>query len=514
MDAACLRQTSIPGTSKLFGDFLYRYDRVQRFYEAGPRPALPPERRAEIVAALAEQNGPHPALDELAKDNAVAFVTGQQVGLFSGPAYTIYKALTAIRLAERSRRNGTPAVTVFWLASEDHDFAEVNHVWAFDSKHRPTQVVVGEAINGDRPVGGIEIGSWPIGELRQAMSDLPFCDEVVQLVERAYQPGGTMAGSFRALLEELLKPYGVLFLDPLHRSIRKLAAPLLAKALLAGPALTRALLERNKELEQAGYHAQVHVEQKTSPFFLLDGDRRVPLRRAGEDLIARDRRYSAEELAAEADHISPNALLRPVVQDYLLPTEAYIGGPAEIAYFAQSQVLYQRLLGYMPRIVSRCGFTILDSRTQKLMARYRVTLPDLFHGEEALREKMANALVPPDLEAKFATAHAHIVRELDTLCDEVKNFDPTLGASLGKSSAKMIYQLAKAQAKVARETMRRDQRAAQDADYLYNSLYPHKHLQERLYSILPFLAKHGLQFISDVYESVQTECPDHVLLSL
>ena len=149
------------------------------------------------------------------------------------------------------------------------------------------------------------------------------------------------------------------------------------------------LLERNRELEAAGYHAQVHVEAKTSLVFLLEGERRITLRRQNGDYASKDRHYSAAELMDLAEQLSPNALLRPVVQDYMLPTVAYVGGPAELAYMAQSQVLYEDLLQRMPVMLARGGFTLLDARTAKLMEQYGLTLPDLFHGEDGVRELIA-----------------------------------------------------------------------------------------------------------------------------
>ena len=205
--------------------------------------------------------------------------------------------------------------------------------------------------NGGRPVGAIAIDRWPADEFRQSVAAFPFGDEVASMVEEAYTPGASMGEAFHRLLSKLLKPYGFLFLDPLHPAVRELAAPMLRRAVSAGPELNKLLLQRNSELEAAGYHAQVHVEPTTSLFFLLEGGKRVPVR---------ELKYSPEQLADRAEQLSPNALLRPVVQDYMLPTAAYIGGPAELAYFAQSQVLYERLLGHMPRLVSRSGFTLFD----------------------------------------------------------------------------------------------------------------------------------------------------------
>ncbi len=515
MEIACLRHTELPNASRLFTDFLYHYDRVQRFYALqGTAGQYPPERRAALVAALREQNPGNPALEVLAQPEAVAYVTGQQVGLFSGPAYTIYKALTAVRLAAESTKNGKPAVAIFWLATEDHDFAEVNHAWAFDSAMQPAQFQVDGHLGLERPVGDIPIPAWPLAELRASMAGFPFGDDVMRLVESSYVPGATMGDAFRALVEKILGRFGLLFIDPLKPAIRKLAAPFLSRAIENAPELTDLLLARNKELEAAGYHAQVHVEAKTSLFFLLDKGRRIALRRSEGLYTAKDRKYSGEQLKELAQQISPNALLRPVLQDYMIPTAAYVGGPAELAYFAQSEVIYQALLGYMPRLVSRSGFTIFDSHTAKLMDRYGLQLKDLFHGEAEFRERLAARLVPPELAQQFAHAKGEAAELLQQLQKSVTSFDGTLGDALAKSQTKILYQLSKSEAKVARETMRRNARAAGDADYLYAALMPHKHLQERFYSILPFLAQNGPELVDRVYEEVKLDCPDHILLTV
>jgi len=492
METACLRHTELPNASRLFTDFLYHYDRVARFYALqGTTGDYPPERRAALVAALREQNPDNPALDVLAQPGSVAYVTGQQVGLFSGPAYTIYKALTAVRLAAESTKNGKPAVAIFWLATEDHDFAEVNHAWAFDSTIHPVQFQVNGHLGLDQPVGDIAIPEWPLDGLRAALAGFPFGDDVIRMVEASYVPGETMGGAFRNLVEKILGRFGLLFIDPLKPAIRQLAAPFLRSAIDSAPELTALLLARNKELED-----------------------RMALRRGEGQYIARDRKYSSDDLRALAEQISPNALLRPVLQDYMIPTAAYVGGPAELAYFAQSEVIYKTLLGYMPRLVSRSGFTVFDARTAKLMDRYCLQLKDLFHGEAEFRERLARRLVPPELAQQFAKTKTQAAELLQRLQQSVTSFDPTLGAAIGKSQTKILYQLSKSEAKVARETMRRNARAASDADYLYSALMPHKHLQERFYSILPFLAQAGPELIDRVYEHVKLDCPDHILLTV
>ena len=523
MRSFCVRQTELPSVSRLAADVLYHPDRTSRFYRhpfrdlesyraAAAEIRLSDERRAALIAALRVRNGDSPSLARLAQAGTAAVVTGQQVGLFSGPAYTIYKALHAAKLAQWLTANGLPAVPIFWLATEDHDFAEVNHVWVFDEERKPWKVEAGRAAAG-RPVGGVSLPAPPLPELRAAMQGLPFLDEIAGLVEECYLPDAAMGDAFGALLRRLLRDYDILQVDPMLPQFRELAAPAMRAAVEAAPELSARSLERGRELAAAGYHAQVHVEETAAFVFLLENGKRLALRRQGGEYIQNGRRLSSAELMDRAASLSPNALLRPVVQDSMLPTVAYIGGLAEIAYLAQSEVLYSTLLGRMPVAVPRAGFTILDPHSLKLIERYGLSLRDFFGGEEALRERIAARLVPPGLAGSLRRGAEEIDSVLNRLEREIAGFDASLAVALERSGRKIRYQLAKVERKTGREALARDARASRDAAALYNLVYPERHLQERLYSILPFLAAHGRELIPLVYEALELDCPDHRVLT-
>ena len=519
MQPACIRHTDLPGTSRLFADFTYHFDRVARFYQHDPhnpesfeRAAAqidyPDERRAAMVAALRGQNGDSKSLQHLAQPGTLAVVTGQQVGLFSGPAYTIYKAMTAARMARQLTDRGIPAVPVFWLATEDHDFAEVNHTWVYGAAGEPTAVrlEIPKEFNGkQQPVGGIPIANPPLSELRAALAGLPFTDDVMAVVEQAYTPGVTMGQGFHALLKTLLAKLDLLYIDPLDPAVRKIGAPFLAQALAAVPELKAQFIARNQELTSAGYHAQVHVDAKTSLFFLLENGERAALR-------LKDTEYAA--LTERAAQVSPNALLRPAWQDYLLPTVAYVGGPGELAYLAQAEAAYRHLLGRMPVAMSRSSFTILDARSEKLLNRYRLNLTQVMTPQNALREHIAHTLIPDAVGQSVETATAEIARHFDRLRTDLESFDPTLAKAAGKSRAKVLYQMEKLGKKTAREALRRDARASADARHLAALLYPHRHPQERFYSILPFLAQHGLDLTGRIHDAIDPMCPDHRVCSI
>jgi bacillithiol biosynthesis cysteine-adding enzyme BshC len=522
MHCFCVRQTELPNTTALAADTFYHPDKLAAFYRhpvrdldsfraAASEIKFSDEQRAALVAALRRHNGDSPALERLAQPGTVVVATGQQVGLFSGPAYTIFKALHAARLAEWLTANGISAVPVFWVATEDHDFAEVNHTWLFDAHHHPVKLETRRSASS-QPVGTVTLVSPPVNELRAAFHGMPFGEEVADLVEESYRGGNTMGRAFGELMRKLLAHFDIPQLDPMLPDFRALAAPALRAAVENHAALTAGILERNRQLAAAGYHAQVHVEEQTSLVFLLENGKRLALRRKGQEFAQNGRQFSTAELSDLAASLSPNALLRPVVQDSILPTVACIMGAAEAAYMAQSEVLYRSILGRMPVVVPRTGFTIVDPHSEKLMTRYGLSLPDFFSGEDVLRERIASRLVPPAIHSVLSDTAKTVDRAIERLRGDLAPFDPTLARALDRGKRKIAYQLSKIEAKAGREALRRNERATAEASSLYGLIFPVRHLQERLYSILPFLAKHGLDLVDHIYSAIELECPDHRMM--
>src|SRR5581483_6325758 len=235
MHCTCVRHTELPNSTPLFLDVLYHPDRTAAFYKHPVRDldayrasaaeiSFSDRDRTALISALRKQNPESRSLELLAQKGTVAVVTGQQVGLFSGPAYTVYKALHAVKLAEWLTANGIPAAPVFWLATQDHDFAEVNHAWAFGADYRPRKVEMRRTASA-QPVGEVSLVAPPVDELRSVLSGLPFGDEVADAVARTYRAGSTMGKAFSDLLRDLLARYDILHVDPLAPEFRELAAP-------------------------------------------------------------------------------------------------------------------------------------------------------------------------------------------------------------------------------------------------------------------------------------------------
>jgi bacillithiol biosynthesis cysteine-adding enzyme BshC len=538
MDTACLAPNHLPHLSKLYSDFLQHFPRVRAFYAhspslenaakyarevAGPTTEPSAAQRSELVSILREQNARFGAdaavtasLDRLAA-GAVAVVAGQQVGLFGGPAYTFAKTLTAACVAQQLSAQGIPAVPIFWMATEDHDIAEVSHTWWLPRGPLERLALEIDPEHAEKPVGTIPLGPGvtPLVEQACAALDGSAADDLASALRAAYRPDDTLGTSFGKLFARLLPGRGVILLDPLDPRLHRLAAPLLQRVVASAPVLNRELRARGKALEKARYHAQVKVTETSTPLFLIEGGRRVPLRLRNSAFVCGQRSYSADELRAiaerEPERVSPNALLRPVMQDALLPTAACIGGPAEIAYFAQSSVLYEQLGVPLPVILPRGAFTLVEPHVARLLRKYGLSIEDVFAGRQKVRRQMEHAYLPAGLERTFSTGARQIHAQLKKLRGPLGKLDPTLRGARDNAEKKIVYQYEKLRARAGRARDARSGVLTRHEQIITAALWPHNDLQERALNLLPFLSRHGLGLLDEIAGRACTSGSHHVL---
>jgi len=521
MECHCLAAHELPHTSKLYSAFLTDYARVQRFYAHSPdqrgvktaakSAQVPAEIRSQIAGMLREQNRGFGAgadvqrnIDKLAA-GAVAVVTGQQVGLFGGPAYSFYKALTAIALAKELTAAGTDAVPVFWLASEDHDLAEIDHCyWPASGGVIERLALDSSESDSGKSVGRIELGAaaGPLVKRATELLEGESYDWIAGALHEGYTPAETYSSAFGKLFARLLAGRGLILLNPIDPRLHRMATPVYTRALEERSALTRDLLARGKELDRAGFHAQVKVTERGTLLFLHVGEHRTALRKKGDALAAGAETHSAEMLRSilesSPERFSANALLRPVVQDSLLPTAAYIGGPAEIAYFAQSQVIYERLLGRMPAVLPRAGYTLVDSHVAKLLKRYDLKVQDVLAGRQRVRRTMELVSLPRGLARQFDGSEKTLRSLLRKLRSPLRRLDRTLEGALGTAERKMLYQFLKIRGKAGRAENLRTGVIDRHERALLDSLSPHHAIQERVHSLLPWLARYGPELLDEL----------------
>jgi bacillithiol biosynthesis cysteine-adding enzyme BshC len=537
MDCRVLAFRQLPHQPKLFLDYLDHFERVKSFYvhpptmqaltRASRKLNYPVERRAEVARLLREQNAALGAgaetqsnLERLEK-GAVAIVSGQQVGLFSGPAYAIYKALTAVQIAEELTRSGIPAVPVFWMATEDHDLDEVRHAAWFDQgKLIRFELPVGAAEAG-RPVGGIPLGLQiePLAREAAELLSNQGSDLLAQFLTESYRPQETYGSAFGKLFARLFAQQGLILMDPLDPGLHRVAAPLYQHALAERDALNEKLLQRGKELDRAGYDVQVKVTSRSTLLFYMGGGVRQVVTASADKFQAGEKTWTRDELVhlthTEPDKFSPNALLRSVVQDYLLPTAAYVGGPAEISYFAQSEVVYRRLLGRMPVMLPRAGFTMVDAKAAKLLRKYSLTVEDVWAGSQNLRHKMECSSVPKALAKSFERDQKQIQKLLARLGKQIAKLDPTLKDTVERARKRIEFHIEKLRRKAGKALDRKNGLIATHEQYLESLLHPHKALQSRELCLLPFLSRWGAGGLSELQKlSSSKKLGHHFILQL
>ena len=534
MKSYCLPFTQVPGSSKLFNDFLSWSPAVHPFYSRSPHFSewcqnettnirYEQGRREQVSAILERQNKNWEAspktLENIRRFKAGAFaaVSGQQVGLFGGPLFTIFKALTAIKLADEATKKGVNTVPVFWLASQDHDLEEVNHTFLPGQDTGLQKLAVGSQGVSDAPVGTIKFGAEIEEVVAAAQESFGEC-EVVEWLRNSYRSGETYGSAFARLLARVFADWGVILMDASDPEFTAIAKPLFRAAIERSPEIEQALQARGKDLEAAGYHQQVKVVAGSTLMFATQNGSRTPVHRTKNDFVIGEEKLSQadllERISTASQGFSANVLLRPVLQDYLLPTLAYTGGPAEIVYFAQAGVVYNALLGRVTPIIPRFSATLIEPRLRTLLEKYSLTVPQLFAGVEAVRQFLAARALPEGLNTAFTHAHESLKASLERVSNALERLDKTLVDSAKNAGEKMRYQLEQLQSRAARAELRQSEVLNRHAELLSNSLYPNKMLQEREIGGIYFLARHGTQLLNDIYDNMHLDCLDHQLIDL
>ena len=535
----------IPQQSRLFLEYLNDPVALRRFYPSAVRfhhelPQRAPEVLAayrvdrnavcDALAAMNKRWGAGEAtlnnIERLRESDSIAVVSGQQAGLFTGPLYTIYKALSAVKLAGCLSQRGTKAVPVFWMASEDGDFAEVAKAEFIGRDCQLKSVEVSSSLHREgQPVGQVITDDSIDAVIEQFFDLLPnseFADDIKSLVKNAWQPGRGYAECFGIMMTSLLGRYGLIFLDPLDSELKRLAAPLYSEAARRAPEIATAIEKRSSELESTGYHAQVLATANSFPLFLHDeqGGRHAVARTADGKYKAKEiaQEFTAEELAQMAletpQRFSPNVTLRAVVQDYLLPTIAYYGGAAEIAYFAQTAEAYRVLERPATPILPRSSLTMIERHTGRVLERYNLTLADFFEGLEPVMKRVVEEHLGADTARLFANAEQNVNHELDRLRQELESVDPTLATALDTGRKKINYQLDGLKTRFVRAQMTRDEAAHRQLQRAFDQLYPNKDLQERHINITSLLARHGTYVIEWIFNAINIGSNEHQIVYL
>ena len=527
----CISFTSIPHTTRLFKDYLSYAPGVQPFYPNSPDPQAIAARAASIPTAssihlrvadaLERQNRRWGASEatlqniQRLREGAHAVVSGQQVGLFGGPLYALFKVASVLALAKRVESADIPCVPLFWMATEDHDLAEVNQTLLLGGEYQLNRFTLPAEGEKDSPVAKIRLAQGAnevVAQAARLLGDSP----VAEFLRETYRAGETFSDAFARLCTQLFGDYGLILLDPADDQLHRIAAPLFVEAVENAAQLDEALLARNAQITAAGYHEQVKITPESTLLFALADGARVPVHRANGDFAIGKTRISRDQLLRlVADHpekFSANVLLRPVLQDYWLPTLAYICGPAEVAYFAQVGVVFERLLGRVTPILPRMSATLLEPKIEKLLNKYTLNLEHLFGGEMELRDHLARRSLPAELTLDFERGLLSVEEAMQRISESLQKLDPTLVGAAKHAANKMRYQVGRLEKRAAQAELRKEEILSRHATMIENALYPKRTLQEREIAAVYYLARYGSALIDQLIEAASARCPEHKIV--
>jgi len=535
-----LRQ--LPGTSSLVRDYVHAFPRLASFYAGNPqdpgayqeqadRCAARAYRRHELRDVLLAQNegwgishSVRQRIEELGHPRAVAVVTGQQTGLFGGPLFTLYKALTAVQLAARLQVElQRPVIPVFWMASEDHDVAEADHIQLLDRTGTP--VTLRHAPWGSPPgfiPANLRLGPAIADTLERAWALLPsteFAPDLRNALGEAFAPERTLAEAFARWMVHLLGECGLVLVDGADPGLKLLAAGILRRELDAAPGSSQSILAASESLRALGYPVQIEARPDGVNCFLLREGRRG-LVRDGNGFRLRDSKQMipAAELQRlaqdEPERFSPNVALRPVVQDFLFPTLAYVAGPGELTYFAQLRPMYQAFDVLMPLVVPRASLTLVEPRIGQLLERFRLGLPDLTLEPEQLASRVLRAHLSPDLEATLTKARESVGEIFRGVGEVIGAVDPTLKATVGQTAGHVQGHFDQLERKAVQALKRRESEMRQQVQRVREALMPGGKLQERVLPLLPFLVRYGPALLGTLRDAIDGPGWDHQLVFL
>ncbi|MGH7516813.1 MAG: bacillithiol biosynthesis cysteine-adding enzyme BshC [Gemmatimonadales bacterium] len=483
-------------------------------------PLAPPEARAggvdpALLPAFVAPPGYEGLLERLHAPDALVLTTGQQPALFTGPLYTIHKALSAVALAGLlEERWSRPVVPVFWVAGDDHDFAEANHAWWIAADG----AVAGATLPPRPPEAPLTpmyrelLGPTVLNALAALERDLPaseFRADTLAWLARHFRPEATVAGSYRDALAELLAPLGGVVFDSTHPAVKHAAAPVLLEALRQSTGLEDALASLAEGLAAGGTDSGMTIGVGATLVMLdcrLGRDRLI---RQGDRFSTRRGKSSytlgeLEALAArEPERFSPNVLLRPVVESALLPTVAYLGGPGELRYLALTPPLYARLGVTPQRPLPRWSGVLVEPRVTRVLEKFGVSLAELMQPPGPLETRLVRSQLPTDALAALESLRAAIDATYEAVARRAAEIDPTLAQPVQGIRHQALAGTHDIEKKLVQHLKKREETELAQLARARTAVWPQGKPQERLLTLAPFLARHGPALLGDLLGAIR-----------
>lgn len=488
--------------------------------------AARPAHRAVLCNVLEDQNRRWEAttatmtnLERLRALETVAIVSGQQAGLFGGPALIAWKILTTIYLATRLQAQGISAVPVFWIASEDHDFDEVCQTTVLAGDGSLCTIACRPTLTGRPSVGAIRLDatvSAAVDRLAQALPRSEFTPDLLARLNDCYRPGRYWCDAFAMWLHDLFAPFGLIILDPRDVRLRVLARPVFESFTAIMPSVMEKLRQQVRAWHSAGKVPQVNVHENSTLLFLDTNHHRTPLLADGQYFYPKSdpgTRYTVQDLLSILQdtplRLTPSALLRPVIQDWLLPTVIHVVGPAEAAYLEQSQLIYEALQIAPPLRRWRPSVTITEKRHVRLLTKLSLRLEDIFLGRQEIMHRAAILSADRETLDTFGYVRTTISSRLDDLHRVLQVSDPSLADALRRSREKMLHHIQGLEQKFLHNQAQRQEALIRQIDRATNALAPYGKPQERVLNLLSFVAKYGKDLVRHCYEQIDFDGGEH-----
>ncbi len=532
----------LPNISPLVHDYFYEYNKVSEFFTGNfldqRSYGLQTEKvksrdypREQLAAILEELNLSYGCgaqtvgnIKKFIQEKACAVVTGQQVGLFSGPLYTIFKALTAIKLAESLNQNSLGCfVPVFWLASNDHDFEEINHITLLGKENKIEEIKYqGNSSNLKIPVSKIVLSaeiSNCIQQLNNLTYDSEFKPEILSQLETAYQSGRSFVEAFAQWMTRIFKSYGLIFMDAANPELKNLGKDVFYTEIAQNSPSTQCALETSRKLIEKNYKPQIQLHEGILNLFLVEEERQtIQFRDDDYSIKGKPQTFRKDKLLQllekQPHKFSPNVLLRSLYQDTLLPTVAYVGGLSEVAYFAQMKEVYKRFNLPMPIIYPRKSLTLIEKKVDKALKTYSLKLQDIWRNADGKIKEITKEKIPKSLDKAFKTTTSNLDKDLKDIKQETMAFEPTLEKSVDLTIGKIHHQINLLEKKIFKASKKQNTIMMQRMHIAKSSLYPNQRLQERVFNITPFLIKYGFSLMDRLYKAVDITHHDHQLFKL
>ncbi len=487
--------------------------------------------RESVATVLREQNMRYGAgevtlahIDQLRNPASLVVIGGQQPGLFGGPLYTLYKALSVIKLAQSAsmhlQRNVLP---VFWVAADDHDFREVNHIYLPDQNGTPRRVEDARDFTEQKlPLSQIRLPEDVeelIGRIRQWLPETEFSAAIFRDLLQAYQPGRSYPDAFAIWLLRLLGKYGLIVVNPADARLKRLAVPLFEREIREKSPVTRAVMKTTRLLEECGYRPQIHLQENIlNLFYHTPGRETLVLTDSGVAVKNLQKKFSENELLQllreHPERFSPNVALRPLFQDTLFPTLATVLGPSELSYFAQLAGAYRVMDIPMPIAFPRTTLTLIEPRAERIMRKYDLSPLDIFHAGDRLIEKLVKREIPDSLFSTIETGKEMVEAVWQKIVEELTRFDANLGKPAEIARGKSLQQFDFIQKKVVQSAKKKDEILRLQAQRLLELLYPLSKPQERVHNLLPYFVRFGPALLDALFSHMDIFNPRHQVVFL